>query len=79
MLPVDTFPPKSGCMRRVDPMNEMYAAEAGSTGAADTSRFHQLLGGNSGGSGPPLVLAARIHVPAVAIARRVRTSVERRV
>jgi hypothetical protein len=38
-----------------------------------------LLDGNSGGNGPPLVLAAAIHAPAIAIAKRVSTSVGRRV
>ena len=44
------------------PMNEMKFAELGSSGACETSAFHQLLRGNSG-SGPgnvPLSVAAAV-------------------
>src|SRR5882757_7970724 len=79
MLPVETSPPKSGCIRRVVPMNEMYADDAGSTGADEMSRFHQLPEGNRGGSGPPIVLAAKTQAPPIRTASSVRTRNERRV
>src|SRR6516165_6799529 len=53
-----TSPPKSGCRERLDPMNEMYAADCGSMGALEMSVFHQLSGGKIGsgpGIGPPTV------------------------
>src|SRR5262245_29259728 len=55
-------PPKSGCSdREGPPMNVMNAADPLSTGAPLMSRFHQLLGGNSGSGGgnvPPSVATA---------------------
>lgn len=62
-LPGEASPPKSGCSRRVPPllMKLMYELDAGSTGAAEMSTFHQLSAGNSGsgaGSAPPSVAAA---------------------
>src|SRR6476659_385871 len=62
----EASPPKSGWRCRVGPMNWMYPAEPGSTGADRMSRFHQFVAGKSGngpGSGPfatgPLVCARR--------------------
>src|ERR1035437_852736 len=55
--PVDTSPPKSGCMPFAAPIHAMNVALCASTGAALTSTFHQLSAGKSGrgpGSGPPI-------------------------
>jgi hypothetical protein len=57
-LPGDTSPPKPGCSRRAGPLliKAMKPAEAGSTGAALISVFHQLCAGNKGsgrGGGAP--------------------------
>src|SRR5437868_13380077 len=43
--------PKSGCMPRVRPMKSMNDEDCASTGALETSSFHQLSDGNS--SRPP--------------------------
>ncbi len=39
--------PKSGCSDRVAPQLAINAAELGSTGSAETSRFHALSTGKS--------------------------------
>jgi hypothetical protein len=59
-------------MPRVAPMYETNAALFGSTGAAETSTFHQFVGGNSGsgaGSAPP-----RTGCPRAAAARERKKS-----
>src|SRR5690349_771080 len=52
-LPGEASPPKSGCSRRVPPllMKLMNAVELVSTGAFDTSTFHQLSEGNTRNAG----------------------------
>ena len=57
----------------------IYADLWVSTGAEDTSKFHQLLDGNNGGKGPPVVLIANTHAPALTIASRVQPRRDRRI
>src|SRR5713226_5380549 len=77
MLPGETSPPKSGCIAVPAPMNAMYVAEFGSTGAALMSAFHQFVGGNSGsgpGRGPPSVAAHAVAAVATAPRRTMGAS-----
>ena len=58
-------------------MKVMYAFDAASTGAAETSTFHQLSAGKSGsgaGSAPPSVAAATSLIASATTAAAVATA-----
>src|ERR1700682_4132408 len=75
---VDASPPKSGCNPWLAPIQLMRAVLFVSTGAALTSRFHQLSGGKRGsgaGSGPPCTAWPRAgDAPGASVMRATRAA-----